>query len=114
MPDRDKVFGRPSYTVVVGHILPSLEALGHAPAEDGEPLFTIERSIPRILASLKLAKSVSEVKRNRPDLDIQVSPNTTHFVKFGRHLLFIVGGFYTQEEHDQWDNVNINKESDVE
>ncbi len=98
MPDVNKVFGRPSKTVIVGHILPSLEALGHDDKEDGEPHRTNERSIPRILVELKFAKSTSEVKRNRKDLDIKVEPSKTYFVKFGRYLVYIVSGFNTEEE----------------
>jgi hypothetical protein len=105
--DINKVFGKPSTTVIIGHILSSLDSLGHDTKEDGEPVFTDERSIPRILVALGFAKSNSEVKRNRPDLDKKVEPNTTHFVKFGRNLVFIVGGFTTKEEKDNFEKENI-------
>jgi hypothetical protein len=107
MPDVSKVFGKPSKTVVVGHILPSLESIGHDTKEDGDPIFTNERFLPRILVSLGFAKSVSEVKRNRPDLDMKVEPNTSHFIKFGRNLVFIASGFDTKEERDNFEKENI-------
>jgi len=103
MPDIEKVFGRPSTTVIVGFPLLLPESYGHDDNEDGKVVSTLERSIPRILVSLSFAKSVSEVKRNRQELDKKVEPNTTHFVKFGRNLVYIIGGFDSETQRDDFD-----------
>lgn len=75
--------------VVVGKPIIGLEHL----YEDEEiDLFTDERFLPKILVMLDFFKSNSEVKRNRPDLFIELNELDFLHIKVGKkHLWLTVG-----------------------
>lgn len=60
--------------------------------EEKETLFTEERFLPRIMVDLGIAKSISEVKRNKKELFISLDTLDYKEVKWGKHRLFILVG----------------------
>lgn len=113
MPDIEKVFGRPSKTIVIGIPLVSPELHGHLQEEDGDIFFTFERYIPRILVSLSFAKSVSEVKRNRKDLDIRAEVNRVYYIKFGRNMCYVISGFENEDDKKKFEESLILTNDDI-
>lgn len=57
-----------------------------------ETLFTNERFLPALLVEIGLAKSKSEVRRNKPELWITLDKLDCLWVKWGKHKIFIVVG----------------------
>lgn len=57
--------------------------------ESDRTLFTEERSLPRIMVECGLAPSVSEVRRNRPDLVKTLDKVDYIELKWGKKRLFI-------------------------
>ena len=55
-------------------------------------LFTDERFLPRILVSAGIAKSVSDVRRNRPELVRELHEVDFIMVKWGKKFLWIAVG----------------------
>lgn len=53
---------------------------------------TNERSLAKILVELGIAKSISEVRRNKPELNVQLTSNDYLEVKWGKRKLFILVG----------------------
>lgn len=51
---------------------------------------TTERFLPRLLVEMGLARSTSEIKRNRQDLWIELPYNQYNEIKYGKHKIFIV------------------------
>lgn len=54
--------------------------------------YTIERFLPRILVECGIVKSVSEVKRNRPDLFVELNNIDCIDIKIGKRKLYIIIG----------------------
>lgn len=54
------------------------------------PTRTPDRFLPRILVTLGVAKSTSEVKRNRPDLFTTLCTPDYREIKYGRHRVAII------------------------
>lgn len=61
-------------------------------AELEKTLFTDERNLARILVNLKIAKSMNEVRRNRPELIKDLTDLDCFWVKWGKRKLFIIVG----------------------
>ena len=57
-----------------------------------ETLFTNERYLPALLVKIGLAKSNSEVKRNKPELCTVLNQLDCLWVKWGKHKIFIIVG----------------------
>lgn len=55
-------------------------------------LFTEERFLPRLLVNLEIFKSTSDVRRNRPELFVNLTTNDFLELKIGRRRLYIVVG----------------------
>lgn len=60
--------------------------------EKDKTLFTDEKFIPRIMVQADIVNSVSEVRRNRPDLIREVGINSFEIIKWGKKFLFIACG----------------------
>ena len=61
-------------------------------SEKANTLFTNERFLPRILVTVGIAKSISEVRKNRPEL-VKVLTDVDFFrVKWGKKFLWIAAG----------------------
>lgn len=60
--------------------------------EKGQTIFTEERFLPRILVNLGIVKSVSEIRRNKPQLCVTLEEDNFMEVKWGKHKLFILVG----------------------
>lgn len=60
--------------------------------ESKNTLFTSERFLPRILVEAGIAKSTSEVKRNKPQLYITLDKIDFLDIKWGKKHLFICVG----------------------
>lgn len=52
-------------------------------------LYTDERFLPRILVQSGVVSSVSEVRRNKPELCVELQPNDYLEIKWGKKRLFI-------------------------
>lgn len=55
-------------------------------------LFTEERFLPRILVECGIAKSVNEVRKNKPNLVIELQAVNFHEIKWGKKRVFIQVG----------------------
>lgn len=78
--DKNVVVGKP----IIG--------LKHLYGDEDIDLFTDERFLPKILVMLDFFKSNSEVKRNRPDLFIELNELNFLHIKVGKkHLWLTVG-----------------------
>ena len=55
-------------------------------------LFTEERFLPRILVECGVAKSVSEVRKNKPNLVIELNTVNFYEIKWGKKRVFIQVG----------------------
>lgn len=60
--------------------------------QEKKTLFTDERFLPRILVQLGCFKSTSDVRRNRPELFINLTKNDYLEIKIGRRRLYIAVG----------------------
>ena len=60
--------------------------------EKDKTLFTDEKFIPRIMVQAGIVKSVSEVRRNCPDLMREVEENSFEMIKWGKKFLFVARG----------------------
>ena len=60
--------------------------------ERGQTFFTDERSLPVILKEAGIVPSISEVRRNRPDLMITLDNPDCFWVKWGKSRVYVVVG----------------------
>ena len=60
--------------------------------EKSQTLFTEERSLPAILKEAGIVPSISEVRRNRPELMIKLEIPDCFWVKWGKKRVYIVVG----------------------
>ena len=60
--------------------------------EKDKTLFTDERFLPRIMVQAGVVNSVSEVRRNRPELVREIQDCSFEIVKWGKKFLFIACG----------------------
>ena len=84
--------------VVIGNPLVEPSQLLSFNEEDWEnnekpnTLFTNERFLPRIMVEAGIVKSVSEVKRNQPQLMIKLDSVDCWWLKWGKKFLYIIVG----------------------
>lgn len=77
--------------VVVG--CPIVYELNHLYGDEPIHLFTEERFLPNILVEIGFFKSNSEVRKNRPDLFMELDRLDFMHIKVGKkHLWLTVGG----------------------
>ena len=60
--------------------------------EKAQTLFTNERSLPAILKEAGIVPSISEVRRNRPELMIRLETPDCLWVKWGKKKIYIIVG----------------------
>lgn len=60
--------------------------------ESGQTLFTRERNLARVLKEAGVVSSISEVRRNRPELFRMLDEPDCFWVKWGKHRVYIVVG----------------------
>lgn len=60
--------------------------------EKGKTYFTEERFLPKIMVELKIAPSISEIRRNRKDLMLNLQALDYLEIKYGKRRLFILVG----------------------
>lgn len=60
--------------------------------EKAKTLFTEERNLPRLMKMSGIVSATSEVKRNRPDLCIDLNELDFKEIKWGKKRLFIIVG----------------------
>lgn len=60
--------------------------------EKQQTLFTEQRYLPAILKEAGIVPSISEVRRNRPDLVITLDKLDCFWIKWGKKRLYIVVG----------------------
>jgi len=60
--------------------------------EKQQTLFTEQRYLPAILKEVGIVPSISEVRRNRPDLVITLDKLDCFWIKWGKKRLYIVVG----------------------
>jgi hypothetical protein len=83
--------------VIIGELLVEPQLLFAYDLEDWEQnerlktLFANERYLPKIMVECGIAPSISEVKRNRPDLDKVLDMGFME-IKYGKQFLFIAIG----------------------
>ena len=84
--------------VVVGkllcepHMLFALDETEWENNEKAETLFTEERFLPRILVEAGIAKSSTEVRKNRPELFKELNDVDFIKIKWGKKFLWIAVG----------------------
>ncbi len=57
-----------------------------------DTLFTEERFLPAVLVEAGVVKSRGEVKRNKPELCVELNQLDCLWVKWGKHRIWIVVG----------------------
>lgn len=60
--------------------------------ERAQTLFTNQRFLPAILRDAGIVPSISEVRRNRPDLMVTMDKPDCLWVKWGKKKLYIIVG----------------------
>ena len=60
--------------------------------EKDHTMFTETRYLPAVLKEAGVVPSISEVKRNKPGLNITLNELDCIWVKWGKHRIFIVVG----------------------
>lgn len=60
--------------------------------EQKQTLFTEQRFLPAVLKDAGVVPSISEVRRNRPDLMITLDKLDCFWVKWGKKKLYIIVG----------------------
>lgn len=86
------------FNVVVGKILVHPKELFAFSEEDWETnekrytLFTNERSLPRILKEAGIVKSTGEVRKNKPELCIELNNLDFLEIKWGKKKIYIAIG----------------------
>lgn len=84
--------------IVIGKPIVPLENLFAYDLEDWErnerdqTLFTDNRYLPAVLKEAGVVKSANEVRRNRPELNIQLDKLDFLVIKWGKKFVFIVVG----------------------
>ena len=68
--------------------------------EKQNTLFTQCRFLPNILKEAGVIKSTSEVRKNRPDLNIKLDKLDCFMLKYGKKRLYIVVGCENEEERN--------------
>ena len=73
--------------IVIGKPLVTAEEIGF-----DNPIYTEERFLPKLLVSLGIFKSISQVRKNRPDLVKQLTDLDFTEIKIGKsHLWLLIG-----------------------
>lgn len=85
--------------VVVG--LPIVHKISDLYSNEQIDLYTEETFLPRILVEIGFFKSNSEVRRNRPDLVLELSKIDFIFIKVGKKHLCITVGKPIEGIHDK-------------
>lgn len=73
--------------IVIGTPLVSLDTLG---VED--PHFTNERNLAKIMVDLKVFPSMGQIRKNRPDLMIELNEFDCIELKIGKRWFYIIVG----------------------
>lgn len=60
--------------------------------EKANTLFTETRFLPTIMKDIGMVKSISEVKRNKPELMIELYQLDCFWVKWGKQRLYVIVG----------------------
>lgn len=60
--------------------------------EKSQTLFTEERNLPTLLKEAGIVPSISEVRRNRPELMIRLETPDCLWVKWGKKKIYIIVG----------------------
>lgn len=72
--------------------------------EKEKTFFTEERYLPNILLELGIVKSKGEIRRNKPELMINLDYLDFKEIKWGKRKLFILVGCQTKKERDFYFN----------
>lgn len=84
--------------VVIGEpLVPPVDLLTDGTAEDSmlefeKTLFTEERNLARLLVNLGIAKSMNEVRKNRPELMQMLNDIDCFWIKWGKKRLYVIVG----------------------
>lgn len=78
--------------IVIGKPICSFEQLFPKDKEKEMTIFTEERFLPKILVDLGVFKSNSDVRRNRPELFVQLDKPDFIELKIGKKFFWIVVG----------------------
>lgn len=84
--------------IVIGKPIVAIESLLAENNEDWNnnekehTLFTRNRYLPSILKEANIVPSISEVKRNKPNLDITLNNLDCFWVKWGKKKIYIIVG----------------------
>lgn len=70
--------------------------------EKEKTFYTNERSLPNILVEIGICPSKGEIRRNKPQLMITLDKLDFFEVKWGKKRIFILVGFETEEERDNY------------
>ena len=70
--------------------------------EKEKTLFTSENFLPNLMVQVGLASSKGAIRRNQPKLVKTLEPLDYVEIKWGKKYLFIIVGFYTKEERDEY------------
>lgn len=83
------VIGKP---IVDHRLLIALDEEDWEAIEKEHTMFTETRYLPAVLKEAGVVPSTSEVRRNKPELNITLNELDCIWVKWGKHRIFIVVG----------------------
>ena len=83
------VIGKP---LVDPKTLLALDDLDWKNNEQPQTLFTETRSLPAVMKEAGMVQSTSEVRKNRPDLNISLENPDCLWVKWGKKRLYVIVG----------------------
>lgn len=86
---RNVVIGKP---LIDASLLLALDTRDWEENEKGYTLFTETRSLPAVMKEAGVVSSTGEVRRNKPDLCINLEKPDCFTVKWGKKYLYIVVG----------------------
>lgn len=83
------VVGKP---LVAPSVIFATDEIDWQDIEQPNTLFTEQRSLPHIMKEAGVVQSISEVRRNRPDLCVMLDKQDFITIKWGKKFLFVLIG----------------------
>ena len=74
--------------------------------ENAKTYCTSERNIAKILKELGVVSSISEVRRNKPELNKDFTDLDCFWIKWGKRKFYVIVGLTAHEyTHIDWENI---------
>ena len=88
--------------VIIGKPLLSPQSLGFDDGTVDKVIYTEERHLPKILSEIGFFKSNSEVRRNRPDLVVNLDKLDMQEIRVGKKILWVLVGL-SEDDYNKYE-----------